>query len=237
MTALDRDRQLLATFTHLADTLVADYDVVELVQQLVDTCRDHLDVSAAGLLLADGGGQLELVASTSEASTVVEALLFGASGPAQASYDTGRVVSVDNIGTLRGDREPFRRVALEEGYGSVVAIPLRLRDTTIGALNLLQDRGASLPQDDFVIARALADIATIGILHERRLRETQALSRQLQHALNSRVVIEQAKGVVSHTKGVPIDDAFDLIRSYARSHGEHLGDVALRIVKREIILS
>lgn len=236
MTALDRDRQLLATFTHLADTLVADYDIVELMQQLVDTCRDHLDVSAAGLLLADASGRLELVASTSEASAVVEALIFGAAGPAQTSYDTGRVVSVDNIGTLSDDRAQFRRVALEEGYGSVIAIPLRLRDTTIGALNLLQDQGGSLPQDDFVIARALADIATIGILHERTLRETQALSQQLQHALNSRVVIEQAKGVVSHTKGVPIDQAFDLIRGYARAHGEHLGDVALRIVKREIVL-
>ncbi|MBO0979024.1 ANTAR domain-containing protein [Microbacterium sp. SD291] len=200
MTALEREKQLLRTFTELADTLVDDYDVVELMQHLVDTCRDQLHVSAAGLLLSDDRGELELVASTSEAAAVVEAL-------------------------LDGSRE------------SLVAIPLRLRDKTIGSLKLIQAEDDMLTEADLVIARALADIATIGILHERTLRETEALTQQLQHALSSRVLIEQAKGVVSYTNGVPIDDAFTLIRTYARNHGEHLGDVARRIVERRLTLS
>lgn len=202
MTALERDSRLLHTFTQLADTLVDDYDVVELMQHLVDTCRTELQVSAAGLLLADASGELELVASTSEEGSVVEALLVGTEGSAS----------------------------------SVISIPLRLRDKTIGSLTLLLDEGVAAADDDLVIARALADIATIGILHERALRETEALSQQLQLALNSRVVIEQAKGVVSHRQGVPIDDAFAVIRAYAREHGERLSEVARRIVARELTL-
>lgn len=236
MTTLDKDRRLLATFTQLADTLVDDYDVVELMQQLVDTCRDELDVSAAGLLLADSAGELELVASTTEEGNVVEALLLGGQGPAVESYATGRVVAVNDIEQLGEGWEAFRRSALAQGYTSIACIPLRLREQTIGALNLLQAHGAVLSEEDGVVARALADIATIGILHERTLRETERLSQQLQNALNSRVIIEQAKGVVSHVKGVPIDEAFTLIRAYARDHGERLGDVAARIVQRRLTL-
>lgn len=236
MTALDRDRRLLHTFTHLADTLVDDYDVVELMQELVDTCRAELHVAVAGLLLADLAGDLELVASTSESGAVVEALLLGSQGPTASSYETGITMSVADVDTLGPGWEEFRAIAQPSGFTSIVSIPLRLRDKTIGTLTLLQYGGALPEDDDLAIARALADIATIGILHERALRETEALSAQLQHALNSRVVIEQAKGVVSHRQGVPIDDAFALIRSYARSHGERLGDVARRIVDRTLTI-
>lgn len=236
MTALERDRRLLETFTHLADTLVAGYDVVELMQQLVDTCRDHLHVTAAGLLLADGRGELELVASTSESAGVVEALLVSAAELSRTSYETGSTVAVDRTAQVGGEPSSFWNTAAAQGYTSIVAVPLRLRDTTIGTLCLLQTGDERLPPDDLVIAQALADIATIGILHERTLRETEALTQQLQLALNSRVVIEQAKGVVSYTNHVPIDDAFALIRGYARAHGERLGDVASRIVRRELTL-
>lgn len=236
MTALEREKQLLTTFTQLADTLVDDYDVVELMQRLVDTCRDQLHVGAAGLLLADERGELELVASTSEAEAVVETLLLGAQIAAGANAQAAAPISVSDIRTLDGGWDEFRRSAVGAGFVSIVTIPLRLRDQTIGSLNLLQEMGGVLTEQDMVIARALADIATIGILHERTLRETEALTEQLQNALSSRVVIEQAKGVVSHTNGVPIDDAFTLIRSYARNHGEHLGDVARRIVERRLTL-
>ena len=236
MTALEREKQLLTTFTQLADTLVDDYDVVELMQHLVDTCRDQLHVAAAGLLLSDERGDLELVASTSEAGTVVETLLLGAQVTAGAGGEAAAAISVADIRTLGGGWEEFRRSAVSSGFVSIVTIPLRLRDKSIGALNLLQEAGGALTERDLVIARALADVATIGILHERTLRETEALTEQLQNALSSRVIIEQAKGVVSHTNGVPIDDAFTLIRTYARNHGEHLGDVARRIVERRLSL-
>ncbi|WP_309103080.1 GAF and ANTAR domain-containing protein [Microbacterium sp.] len=236
MTTLDRDRRLLTTFTQLADTLVDDYDVVELMQRLVDTCAEQLEVAAAGLLLADGGGELELVASTSEVGTIVEALLLASQSPIDPTYDTAAAISVAEVAALGPEWEDFRRSALASGFTTLVTIPLRLRNQTIGALNLLQREDGVLREDDLIVARALADLATIGILHERALRETEALAEQLQHALNSRVVIEQAKGVVSHMNRVPVDEAFTLIRTYARSHGERLGDVARAIVERRLRL-
>lgn len=235
MTTLGRDRRLLHTFTQLADTLVDDYDVVELMQELVDTSQAELGVAAAGLLLTDSSGTLELIASTSESESVVAALILGAQGPADGSRG-GASITVSSIDALGSEWRAFTAVSLATGFTSIVSIPLRLRDATIGSLILLQGDDAPLGDDDLVIARALADVATIGILHERALRETEALAEQLQHALRSRVVIEQAKGVVSYLKGVPIDDAFVLIRGYARSHGERLSDVARRIVERRLVL-
>lgn len=230
-------RRLLETFVKLADTLVDDYDVVDLLQMLVDTCRDVLDTTAAGILLADRRGELEVVASTSEASRLVEMMQLSAEqGPCIESYRSGRRVSVPDIADSKPEWWQFRGSALSQGFRSIDALPLRLRDSTIGTLNLLRSSPGAAPEDDVLAAQAFADVATIGILHERTLRESAVLSEQLQSALNSRIVIEQAKGVVSHTRGVSIDDAFTLIREYARSHSMGLSIVAARIVDRSLRL-
>jgi GAF domain-containing protein len=230
-------RQLLQTFVRLADTLVDDYDVVDLLQVLVDTCRDLLETTAAGILLADARGQLELVVSTSEASRLVEMMQLSAeAGPCIESFRSGRRVSVPDIADTGDEWLQFRGAALAQGFRSMDALPLRLRDATIGTLNLLRAEPGAAPEDDIVAAQAFADVATIGILHERSIRESSVLSQQLQAALNSRIVIEQAKGVVSHTRGVPIDDAFTLMREYARSHGIGLSVVAARLVDRSLRL-
>lgn len=237
MTAITREARLLQTFAMLADTLVDDYDVVDLLQSLVDACRDLLDTTAAGILLADRGGELELVASTSEASRIVELMQLGArDGPCIECYRTGQAISVPSIYEAPVEWAAFRDSALGQGFASAEAIPLRLRDATIGTLNLLRSEEGPVEEADMVAARAFADVATIGILHERSLRESEVLSEQLQLALNSRVVIEQAKGVVSFTNGVPVDEAFDLIRAYARRHQLPLRDVASRLVRRELQL-
>jgi transcriptional regulator with GAF, ATPase, and Fis domain len=237
MTEPTRDTRLLQTFATLADTLVADYDVVDLLQNLVDTCQQLLDTTAAGILLADDSGELDVVASTSEEIRLVEVMQLSAeAGPCVESYRTGRVVSLNDIGEAPAAWDDFRRSALEHGFSSVHAIPLRLRETTIGTLNLLRDRVGPLDPDDLVAAKAFADVATIGILHERSLRESQVITEQLQFALNSRVVIEQAKGVVSHTRSVPVDEAFALIRAYARSHQLGIGTVAAQLVARTLHL-
>lgn len=236
MTAIERERRLLRTFAQLADTLVDDYDVVELMQELADTCRAELRVAAAGILLANPLGELELVASTSESGTIVEALLLGSQGPARASFDSGAVVTVPDIAALDAEWDEFRRSAGASDFTSIIAIPLRLRERTIGTLTLLQTTRDLPTEDELLIARALADVATIGILHERVLRESEVLTAQLQHALNSRIVIEQAKGVVSYTKGVPIDEAFSLIRAHARATSQRLGEVARQIVERRLLL-
>jgi hypothetical protein len=234
---ITREARLLQTFATLADTLVDDYDVVELLQSLVEACRDLLHNTAAGILLADGRGDLELVASTSEASRLVETMQLGAqAGPCIESYRTGAPVSVPSIAEVPEEWAAFRDSALEQGFAATEALPLRLRDATIGTLNLLRSEQGTPPDEDMVAARAFADVATIGILHERSIRESEVLSQQLQLALNSRVVIEQAKGVVSFTNGVPVDEAFDLIRAYARRHQQALSDVAGRLVRRELTL-
>ncbi|MFK4805194.1 GAF and ANTAR domain-containing protein [Microbacterium sp. ZW CA_36] len=235
MTKTSRDSRILQTFAMLADTMVDDYDVVDLLQLLVDACHDVLGISAAGILLADDEGDLQVVASTSEASRLVELMQLGAqAGPCIECYRTGAAVSVASIPSVPEKWGAFRDSATAHGFGATDAVPLRLRDTTIGALNLLREEEG--PPDDFdvVAARAFADVATIGILHERSLRESELLARQLKQALQSRIVIEQAKGVVAFTNGVPIDDAFRIIRTYARSNQLPLSSVAARLVNREL---
>ena len=235
MTKTSRDSRLLQTVAMLADTMVDDYDVVDLLQSLVDACLDVLGISAAGILLADDEGELQVVASTSEASRLVELMQLGAqAGPCIECYRRGTFVSVASIASVPEEWGAFRDSATAHGFGATDAVPLRLRDTTIGALNLLREKEGPPDEFDVTAARAFADVATIGILHERTLRESELLARQLQQALQSRITIEQAKGVVAFTNGVPIDDAFQIIRAYARRHQLPLSSVAARLVNREL---
>lgn len=237
MTAPGREQDLLQAFAHLADTLVADYDVVDMLQNLVDTCSDLLDATAAGVLLADPSGDLDLIASTSEASRLVEVMQLSAyAGPCIESFSTGTVISVPDISHTPDEWRLFREKAIEQGFAAVDAIPMRLRETTIGTLNLLRAAPGPLSENDRVAAQAFADVATIGILHERTLAESEQIREQLQHALNSRIVIEQAKGVIAHTHGIPIDDAFTVLRAYARSHQQGISTVAQAVVDRTVEL-
>ena len=234
---LTREARLLQTFALLADTLVADYDVVDLLQMLVDTCRDVLEMTAAAILLADGRGDLEVIASTSESSRLVEMIQLSAeAGPCIESFRTGRPVSVPDIAETGPEWVRFRQSALDQGFRSVEALPLRLRDITIGTLNLMRSESGAPPREDLDAAQACARVATNGILHERTIRESAVLTEQLQAALNSRIVIEQAKGVISETRGVPIDEAFTLMRDYARAHRIGLSVVASKLVDRSITL-
>ncbi|TFD49659.1 ANTAR domain-containing protein [Cryobacterium frigoriphilum] len=235
MVTKTREGQLVETFVTLADTLVADYDIVDLLHTLVEKCAALLDASAAGIILSAGDGELEVVASTNERSRLVEILqLRAGSGPCVESFTTGHSVSIPDIALL-GDTWPrFQSGALEQGFSSMHAVPLRLRDTTIGSLNLFWDRSGGLSEVDTLAVQALADVATIGILQERAIRESDVVRQQLQHALNSRVLIEQAKGVVAYMNDVHMGDAFSLIRDYARSNGLALAEVAEQIVNRTL---
>ncbi|NUU07299.1 GAF and ANTAR domain-containing protein [Leifsonia sp. C5G2] len=236
MTDTTREVELLRAFAGLADTLVAGYDVVDLMQRLVDTCRDLLPVTASGVLLADEAGELDLLASTSEASRLVEIFQISAySGPCIESFATGRVVSLPDLARTPERWSMFRDKAMEEGFAAILAIPLRLRETTIGTLNLLRDTPGELPESDLVAAQAFADVATIGILHHRTLHESETIRAQLQTALNSRIVIEQAKGVVAQLHRITIDDAFTVMRDHARRSQEGLTAVAEAIVARRLV--
>lgn len=235
MVAETREGRLSAAFVTLADTLVADYDVVELLQTLVDTCAALLDASAAGLLLADESGGLEVIASTSEESRLVDMIQQSSGlGPTVKSFTTGMVIAVTDIRDLDGEWNEFRSSALRQGFRSVHVVPLRLRGVIIGTLSLFRTQPGALSAEDSSIARGLADVATIGILHERALRESGIAQQQLQHALNSRVVIEQAKGVIAQTRNVSMDEAFRRLRNYARSNNRGLREVAEMVVKRSL---
>jgi GAF domain-containing protein len=237
MSEITKEARLLQTFAILADTLVEGYDVVDLLQLLVDSCTELLDTTAAAILLVDGEGELDVMASTSEASHLVEVIQLGAeAGPCIECFRTGEVVEVPDIAACPDEWSRFRDRALELGFASVYAVPMRLRDNTIGTLNLLRDRTGTLDEEDRIAARAFADVATIGILHERSMRETTVLAEQLQGALSSRVAIEQAKGVVAYMNGVSIEQAFELIRRYARSHQLGISKVAAAIVDRTLRL-
>jgi GAF domain-containing protein len=237
MTEVNRDARLFEVFATLADTLVDDYDVFDLLQTLVEACQELFDVSSAGLLLADEQhGVLDVVASTSEESRLVETMQLGAeAGPCIRCFETSTIVSLPDISQAPPEWSAFRDSALAQGYSSVYALPLRLRDTTIGALNLFRQSVGELNETDVRAAQALADVATIGILHERTLRATDVVRDQLQHALTTRVTIEQAKGVLAYTHDVTMDEAFAMLRSHARSNRLALAEVARQLVDRTLI--
>ena len=232
-TAINRTReQLLAdTFVTLADTLVDDYDIVELLDQLVAGCLELLGVSAAGLLLDDQQGNLVVVASSSEEARLLEVFqLQNNEGPCLECVRSGAVVAKGHLDKERQRWPLFVPAALEAGFQSVAAVPLRLRAQTIGALNLFNPDTEPISNEDQRLARALADVATIGILQQRSVHHGHVIDEQLQHALNSRVVVEQAKGVLAERGHLSMPQAFEVLRSYARNHNLKLTQVATSVV-------
>jgi transcriptional regulator with GAF, ATPase, and Fis domain len=235
MRSQQRESQLLETFVTLADTLVADYDIVDTLHTLVTNCATLLGATAAGILLADGDAGLEVIASTEERTALVELLQRDSEeGPCRESITYGQPVHVAVIAESPWAR--FRDDAATLGYASTLAVPLRLRDATVGALNLFWTSAGELEADDLRLAKALADVATISILQERAIRESDVARQQLQRALDSRVAIEQAKGVVAQTLDVNVDEAFSLIRTHARNHGLPLAEVAAQLISRQLRL-
>ena len=237
MVTQTREGQLVETFVTLADTLVVGYDVVDLLHTLVEKCVHLFEASAAGIILStgDGDGELEVVASTNERSRLVEILqLRSGSGPCVECITTGHSVAVADIDAVGPKWPRFRAGALEQGFASMRAVPLRLRATTIGSLNLFWDRRGGLGEEDALTVQALADVATIGILQERAIRESDVARQQLQHALSSRVLIEQAKGVIAQRSHVDMNEAFIRLRSYARSHNEAMHVSAENVINSTV---
>ncbi|MBC7595312.1 MAG: GAF and ANTAR domain-containing protein [Kineosporiaceae bacterium] len=235
MTESTREARLSAAFVKLADTLTDEFDVVDLFQSLVEECVEILDTQAAGLMLLDAGGELQLVASSSEEASLIEVMQLNAgAGPCVECFTTGKPVTVGDI-EATGDRWlAFRQEAMRQGFKSVHATPMRLRGQILGALNMFSIHTGELGAPDIAVAQALADIATIGILQERSIRESSLVAAQLQHALNSRILIEQAKGVVSESGGMTMDEAFATMRKYSRDNNLSLTKVATAVIERRL---
>lgn len=222
-------------FVALADTLVADFDVVELLDRLVQDCVDLLEITAAGILLRTTDGVLDVVANSSEESRLIEVFqLESEDGPCIEALVTGEPVQIDDLGELRRRWPLFADAVQALGFSAVYAIPLRLRSETIGALNLFNSDRVSMSAHDRRLAQALADVATIGILQQRSLSRASILAEQLQLALSTRITVEQAKGVISEYGGVDVGEAFLAIRAYSRSHRIKLSETAAALVSREL---
>ncbi|HUQ63243.1 MAG TPA: SpoIIE family protein phosphatase [Acidimicrobiales bacterium] len=228
---MSREALLARTLVELADTLVDDFDVVELLTLLTDRCVEVLDVAAAGLMLGYPGGDLRVMASSSHAMRLLELFeLQSAEGPCPDCYRSGEPIVNHRLDPSGGRWPRFGPMAVEAGFRSVHALPMRLRDVTIGALNLFRTDEGGLNDADVLAAQALADVATIAVLHHRSARDTQLVNEQLHHALNSRIVIEQAKGMVAERAGLDMDGAFSALRDHARSHNLRLVGVAHDII-------
>jgi GAF domain-containing protein len=228
---MSRESLLAKTLVELADTLVADFDVVELLTRLAHRCVDVLGVDAAGLMLVAPDGDLRVMASSSEAMRLLELFeLQSREGPCLDCYTSGRPVLNQDLAQVNGRWPRFAHEALAAGFRSVHALPMRLRGTVIGALNLFLVEPGDMQEADVEAAQALADVATIAILQHRAALEAQVLNQQLQHALNSRIIIEQAKGVVAERERLNMEQAFSALRAYARDHNQRLVAVAEAVI-------
>jgi GAF domain-containing protein len=222
--------ELADAFVELADTLVDDFDVIDFLHVLAERCVQLLGVAAAGLLLADGQGTLQVVAASSERTRLLELFqLQTDQGPCVDCFHTGQPVSVADLSPpVRWPR--FTVAAAEVGFAAVHAVPMRLRTEVIGALNLFDTNPGALDEGKLRIGQALADVATIGLLQQRAIHRRDVLTEQLQTALNSRILIEQAKGVLVERLHLDVAEAFTMLRAAARSHNRRLSDLAQAIV-------
>ncbi len=230
---MTREQRLSATFVELADSLVNDFDVVELMVLLTERCVEFLDAASAGLLLADGAGNLNLIAATSEATEAVELFqVQNDEGPCSDCFRAGQPVSSGDLAAAPATAlwPRFAQVATAAGFRAADAFPLRLRGQILGALNLFRTQPVALADADGIAAQALADVATIALLQNRAINDSHVVAEQLQQALTSRIAIEQAKGIIAERLGCDMDEAFRVLRAHARRDGRRLAEVAQQVV-------
>jgi len=224
---MTREAEVVQSLVEMADTLVDDFDIVDMLTGVADRCVSLLGASAAGVMLASPAGSLGLVASSSETMRLLELFeLQAQEGPCLDAYRTGEPAGPAILEAGAGRWPRFSAAALLAGFQSALALPLRLRDVTLGALNLLQGTRDPMAEVDVVIARAFADLAALSITHHRVSAEAQRAHAQLSAALATRVAIEQATAVISERAGVDLSEAFSRLRGYARNHNLRLTDVA-----------
>jgi ANTAR domain/GAF domain len=219
------------TFVELADTLVAGFDIIDFLQMLTERSALLLEVTAAGVLLADPRGALRVAAASSEEVRLLELFQLQADeGPCLDCYRSAQPTGAEDLAVADQKWPRFAAAGLAAGFRSVQALPMRLRDEAVGALNLFSVNPGGLSQQSLRMGQALADVATIGLLHERSVRRGDTLNEQLQAALNSRVIIEQAKGRLAERLGLGMDEAFAILRAQARNRNERITDVARHVI-------
>jgi GAF domain-containing protein len=228
---MDGNRRLAETFVELADTLVESFDTVDFLQLLTDRCVELLAADAAGLLLADAGGVLRWTALTPQHGRLLELFEIEADeGPCRECFAGGRPLPNVDLDAAHDRWPAFAPAAVQAGFAVTHAVPMRLRGQVIGALNLFTDERRTWSEAHVAVAQAMADVATIGLLQQRSLDEQTRLAEQLQSALTSRVLIEQAKGALAARAGITVAEAFTRMRTHARATGLTLTAVATAVV-------
>jgi GAF domain-containing protein len=221
-----REGRATATFVQLIDTLVEDFDVIDLLTMLASRSVELLGATAAGILLADDTGQLRVMAASTEQIQLLELFqIQNEQGPCLDCYRTGRVVTEADL-TTSAAWPLFAAESIAAGFPSVCAVPLRLRKIVLGCLNLFSDEPVALSDDDIGLAQALADVASIAIIQDQAARDAAVREDRLQHALQSRISIEQAKGMIAEHAQVDMDEAFRRLRTFSRSNNRRLTEVA-----------
>jgi GAF domain-containing protein len=228
---MSREQRIVETFVELADTMVDEFDVIEFLHRLAERCAELLDCAEAGLLLADAAGRLRVMASSSERSETLELLQSQRDeGPCVECYREGQPVHSQDLEGDGGRWPQFAPAAVEQGFRSVQALPMRVRGETIGAMNLFRSERGRIAGPDLALGQGMADIAAVALLQERTVRESRGVIAGLQGALNSRVIIEQAKGMLAERAQIDVDEAFIGMRAHARNNNRRLGDVAADLI-------
>lgn len=229
---MSREALLVGTLVELADNLVDDFDVIDVLTVLSDRCVEALDVASAGVMLAAPSGELQVVASSSDTMRILELFELQANeGPCVECFRSGTAIVNLELSAVEGRWPRFAPRAIADGFRSVHSLPMHLRHRTIGALNMFRSDIGALDEADVLVAQALADVATIAIVQHQSAVDAQVLNSQLNRALNSRIIIEQAKGKVSEAANIDIDSAFRRLRNHARNHNLRLTDLSSDIAE------
>ncbi len=230
VTDTPRETRVLDAVVSLVDSLLDDCDVVELLTELTERCAELLNIEAAAFLLADPLQQLRVLAATSEQARELELFQLQADeGPCVDCYVTGQPISVADVQETIGRWPRFVPAAVEAGFASVHAVPMRAAGIVLGALGLFGTRSGELNEADLLVGQTLTHIACVAILQEHPPTPSTVMP-QLRTALTNRVIVEQAKGLLRQMLDVSLEEAFNLLRTYARANGEHLTDVARRLM-------
>jgi transcriptional regulator with GAF, ATPase, and Fis domain len=230
-----REHEIIRSFVDLSNELVDDYDLVEMLSKLTAHCASLLDIASAGLLLADRRGVLHLMASSSDRTHHLELFqLQRDEGPCLDCYHHRQPVKVADLAAEQARWPQFCEAALAVGFRSVHALPMHLKGNVLGTLGLFGEETGALEDDDLALAQALVHVASVAIVNERAANDRDTINAQLQHALTSRIVVEQAKGVLAHAGGIDMAAAFTVLRRYARDHGRKLSEVADDVVTRAL---
>ena len=232
---VDRESAVTRAFVSLANSLVDNFDVVDLLSGLTADCAQLLDIASAGLLLADQRRVLHVLAASSEVTRNLEVFQVQRDeGPCLDCYRSGAPVVASDLAAQEGRWPQFAPAAVAAGFASVHAVPMRLKGDVLGALGLFGAQVGALPEEDLALAQALAHVSSVAIVHGTTAADANALTAQLQGALRSRVVVEQAKGLLAQGGDLDMDQAFAALRRYARDHNQRLSEVARTMVLREL---